>query len=361
MSRSPLLCIPQYKERIWGGRNLERVLGRQLPHGISVGESWEVSSLPDSPTRIENGGYETLTDAIHDDPTGILGVTGYPADSGPPLFPLLVKFLDANELLSVQVHPDDAYARVHENGSPGKSEMWLILEAEDGAELIAGLAPGVTRESFSEAVRAGHVSETLRRHPVHAGDVFLMPAGRVHALGSGIVALEIQQTSDATYRLYDWDRVGDDGAPRDLHVDRAMDVIRFDDTADPGVTPVERHESWGIRKLLGATPHFVTESLNPDADVTVSMYPGSPDVLVGLSSSFIVEYQEGTLRVPSGRTAVIPASVASYRILPEGDGTIVRSYVPDFATGLRDWQPMDAHERDMIRGVCSEDARSLVK
>ncbi len=217
----PLTFDPVFRDYIWGGRNLETLFGRRLPPGI-VAESWEISGHPSSPTRVNAGPLAGLTLPQVQERLGerLVGVrSGWATSRG--RFPLLVKLLDANRPLSVQVHPPDDYALEHE-GDLGKTEMWYVLHARPGAELIYGLAHETTPTEFRAALEAGELESLLHRLPVRVGDVIFIPTGMLHALLEGIVVAEIQQNSDTTYRVYDWGRVGADGKPRPLHVDKAL-------------------------------------------------------------------------------------------------------------------------------------------
>ena len=200
----PLTFEPVLRDYMWGGRRLERLFGRALPPGITA-ESWEVSAHPSSPTAVAHGPLRglTLPEVVERLGADLLGANVAPSANGSG-FPLLVKLLDANLRLSVQVHPDDAYALSH-GGDLGKTEMWYVLYAAPGAGIIYGLQEGVTREEFARAVSEGALDRVLRHVTVRAGDAICVPAGTVHALLSGLVVAEIQENSDTTYRVYDWD------------------------------------------------------------------------------------------------------------------------------------------------------------
>ncbi len=227
----PLSFQSVFKDYIWGGRNLETRLGRELPPG-DVAESWEIAAHANGQSTVANGPLAgcTLADLQQRWGERLLG-----SSADYESFPLLIKLLDANRWLSVQVHPDDAYARKHA-GELGKTELWIILHAEPGAEIIYGLKAGVDRQSLALAAEAGAVDSVLHRLPVHTGDAVYVPAGTVHALGPGAIVAEIQQNSDTTYRLYDWGRAGADGQSRPLHVDQALDVIDWR-MVEPDVAP----------------------------------------------------------------------------------------------------------------------------
>lgn len=224
----PFKFGPIFKERIWGGRLLFEFFGKELPDGVKIGESWELADLPDDKTLIVNGGFsgKRLEDAI--DFFGPL-VTGDPSYEGP--FPLLIKILDARDILSVQVHPDAATCARRGKGEP-KTECWYIIDAADGACIYKGLKDGVTREEFAAAIEAGTCADLLEKIEVQAGECHLLPSGTAHSIGAGLLIAEIQQPSDTTYRVFDWNRVGDDGKGRQLHVEDALESIHFDASGD---------------------------------------------------------------------------------------------------------------------------------
>jgi len=216
---------PLYQDRVWGGRGLETSLGRTLPAGRPIGESWEIVDRPEAQSMIvsgtENG--RSLRQAILENSAGIMGPR-WPA-SRP--FPILVKWLDCRERLSLQVHPPAAVAP-ELKGEP-KTENWYIAEAAPGSHLIVGLKRGVTRSQFEDAIQTLTLDECVHRFPVSAGDSILVRSGQVHAIDGGNLILEIQQNSDTTYRVYDWGRVGLDGKPRQMHVEQSLKSILWDD------------------------------------------------------------------------------------------------------------------------------------
>ena len=222
----PLTFEPIFKERVWGGRSLERLYQKALPAGVPIGESWEITDRPEGVSRIANGPLagRDLRWLMENHAKELLGGA---APAGQGRFPLLIKILDAREKLSLQVHPPAPVA-ARLGGEP-KTEMWYVAEAGPGAELYAGLKPGVSREAFEEGVRQGTVAECLHRRFVQAGDALFLPSGRVHAIGAGLVIFEVQQNSDTTYRVFDWNRVGLDGKPRALHIQESLASIDFND------------------------------------------------------------------------------------------------------------------------------------
>lgn len=214
---------PLYMERVWGGRNLETFLGRKLPANQVIGESWEIVDRDEAQSPVVGEGKQTLRQIISADPEGVMG-PGWKADMH---FPILVKWLDCQERLSLQVHPPASIAP--SLGGEPKTENWYIAKSAEGAGLLVGLAHGVTRSGFEKALNENTLETCVHRCEVQAGDSILVESGRIHAIDAGNVILEIQQNSDTTYRVYDWGRVGLDGKPRTLHVDESMKSIDFND------------------------------------------------------------------------------------------------------------------------------------
>jgi mannose-6-phosphate isomerase len=217
-----------YKQRIWGGQKLREFFGKDIPEGERIGESWELADLPDDKSVIANGEFEgrTLAEVVGRYPKEI---TGKRNCSGP--FPLLIKFLDAEDVLSVQVHPDAQTCKRIGKGDP-KTECWYIVHAEEGAVIYKGLKEGVTKEVFAEAIERGDVAELLAKVPVSAGECHFLPAGTAHSIGGGLLMAEIQTPSDTTYRVFDWNRVDNAGKPRALHIEEALESIHFDASED---------------------------------------------------------------------------------------------------------------------------------
>lgn len=222
----PLTFQPTFKERVWGGRTLQQLYDKALPPDVPIGESWEIADRPDDESRITNGPLagRSLRWLMQQHQAEVLGDA---APAGGDRFPLLCKILDAREKLSLQVHPP-----APELGEP-KTEMWYIAEAEPGAQLYVGLKRGISREQFERDLQRGTVADCFHTVTVRAGDVMFLPSGRVHAIGAGLVIFEIQQNSDTTFRVFDWNRVGLDGKPRELHIEQSLQSIDFDDFEPP--------------------------------------------------------------------------------------------------------------------------------
>lgn len=322
----PLRFTPIYFEKVWGGRRFSSVLGRTIPAG-PIGESWEVSVHPHGHSIVANGADAgmTLGEVIAHDPEAILG-RRVVAQSGAE-FPLLVKYIDAEDALSVQVHPDDTYGKAHA-GELGKTEMWYVLHAEPGSCLIAGLAPGVTRTQFQAALAGGDPGKLLHRIPVATGDSIFIPAGRIHAIMPGLTILEIQQNSDTTYRLYDWGRLGLDGQPRELHVEQALEVSNWTDYAPTlsGDAPVSIEG--GSSSTLARCPYFVVEKLEINDEFT-SATDGETFVTVTcVGGTGIVTWADGYERLNLGDSFLLPATLGNYSLLPDDDASFIISYVP---------------------------------
>jgi len=224
----PLKFRPIFKERIWGGQALKTMFGKDLPEGAKIGESWELADLPDDKSEIINGplAQETINTAIDKLGTAITGQDGYK-----PPFPLLIKILDANDILSVQVHPDHQTCRRTGKGDP-KTECWYIIDAAPGAVIYKGLKKGVTKEQFAQSIEDGNCDKLLEKVQVKNGECHFLPAGTCHAIGPGLLIAEIQTPSDTTYRVFDWNRVDDSGKERRLHIADALESIHFEPTDD---------------------------------------------------------------------------------------------------------------------------------
>lgn len=221
----PIVFEPLFMERVWGGRRLESLYGKHLPSGTRIGESWELVDREEAQSVVHSGLLQgsTLNELWTQNRTEIFGADLPDADR----FPLLVKLLDAQERLSLQVHPPASVA--DRFGGQPKTEMWYVLNALLNSDLYAGLKAGATQETFEKALHAGKVAEQIHEMPVATGDAIFIPSGRIHAIGAGNLIAEVQQNSDTTYRVFDWNRIGFDGRPRDLHIKESLASIDFND------------------------------------------------------------------------------------------------------------------------------------
>jgi mannose-6-phosphate isomerase len=313
----PLLLQPSLHTKIWGGRKLETVLGKKLPTGDPYGESWE---LHDSAT-VANGALagRTVGDLVSEYGKALIGPGHNPADG----MPLLAKFLDARDWLSVQVHPNDQQARALNDGIRGKSEAWYVLEADPGARLVIGVKPGTTPEDIRWALDETRLEDLLVYAPVRAGDVIPIFPGTIHALGPGILIYEIQQSSDITYRFYDWNRPGLDGKPRELHVEKSLMVSNFDRLPEIKHTGESTAESIEILR----SPYFRTElhQFMNGRMMTLKTGGGQPgfDALTCIEGRAIVEAQGEQIILNKGQTALVPASVPAFELM--GRARVLRS------------------------------------
>jgi mannose-6-phosphate isomerase len=246
-----------------------------------------------------------------------------------PKFPLLNKFVDANALLSVQVHPDEAAAAELQDAE-AKTEAWYVIHAEPGATLIKGLKPGITRETFEDAVLNDTVPTVLNSIPVSAGDMVYVPAGCIHAMGKGLLICEIQQNSDTTYRVFDWGRVGADGKPRQLHIDQALQVINFEDDSPDRIHPITISEGGNKCTYLIACPRFAMQTLTLAEALTASTQEKRFESLMVISGNAVVK-TEGCddTTVSMGDTVLVPACAGNYELVPAGGCVLLRVFVPD--------------------------------
>jgi len=326
----PLTFTPALRDYIWGGRHLETLYGRQLPPGI-VAESWEISGHPNAPTSADAGYWKghPLPEILAELGSDLVGDRAAWALKRKK-FPLLIKLLDANQNLSVQVHPDDEYALEHEGGELGKTEMWYFLHAEPGVEIILGVRPGTTAADFRHALRTGHLDTVLHRLAVRAGQAVAVPAGMVHALLAGTVVTEIQQNSDTTYRLYDWGRLGPDGEPRPLHIEKALDVINFR-AQGTIATPQALSELPELSEMeLVRNQYFVVEEVSLAAGAAFfGACDGSTMEIWGcVSGEAAVEWKGRAVELPAIRYALLPAALGEFQIMARSACTCLRVYLP---------------------------------
>ncbi|MFQ5611965.1 MAG: mannose-6-phosphate isomerase, class I [Anaerolineae bacterium] len=327
----PLTFIPALKDYIWGGRNLEKLYGRRLPAGI-IAESWEISGHPNGPSHVEFGPLQgkSLPELVHLMGRDLVGTRPRWALERRK-FPLLVKLLDAERDLSVQVHPNDDYATRHENGELGKTEMWYVLQARPGARIIFGLKSGVTPASFRQAIKTNTLNEQLHYLPVRPGDAIFVEAGSIHALLAGTMVAEIQQNSDTTYRVYDWGRVGVDGNPRPLHIEKALDVIDFARVEPGAYRPLPLGVTGGVaRAEISRCPYFVVERLVFEAGATYRGHTnGSTFEIWGtVQGCSRLRWAGEPVVLPAIRWALLPAALGDFRVEAEQASTMLRVYVP---------------------------------
>ncbi|MEI7490649.1 MAG: type I phosphomannose isomerase catalytic subunit [Bacteroidota bacterium] len=319
----PLKFKPLFREKIWGGQKLKSSLGLNIPPRTDTGEAWMLSGVPGSQTRVANGflkGNELneLLEIYMDELVGEKNFAKHKEE-----FPILVKFIDANDWLSVQVHPDDALAAKRKLGG-GKTEMWYVLDAIPGAQLISGFNRKISRDFYLKNVKEKTLGNILNFETVSKGDVFYMPAGRVHALGPGVVLAEIQQTSDTTYRIYDWDRVDKEGKAREMHTELALDAIDFKvpQSYRTGYTASGNHTV-----SLVQCPYFMTNLL--DFNLPIAKDYSEIDsyvILICLEGDAEIAFVSGKENITKGEVLLIPAFLDKIALLPRPSCKILEVY-----------------------------------
>ena len=312
----PLRFQPILKERLWGGRELATLYGKPLPPGRPIGESWEISDRPGDVSVVANGPLagQALRWLMQNHGGAVLG----DAAARDGRFPLLVKILDAHEILSVQVHPPAAIAPTL--GGEPKTELWYVTRAGPGARLSAGLKPGVSRAVFEHHLRHGTVEGCIHQVPVQPGDAMFLPSGRLHALGAGLVIFEIQQSSDTTYRVFDWNRVGPDGRPRELHVEQALACIDFEDV-EPGLVSASWQDEGACqRRRLTGHPLFAVDELRASQPARRAWAGGRASILGVVSGRLRLDHPASgeQFELAPGEFALLPAEAREVELTLPG-------------------------------------------
>jgi mannose-6-phosphate isomerase len=298
--------IPEFKDYIWGGTKLKTDYGK-ISSLDKVAESWEFSTHKDGPSTIANGPYKgkTLKEFLKED------------------LSILIKLIDAKDNLSVQVHPTDTYALQHE-GDLGKTEMWYVLDCEEGAKLIYGFTKDLTKEEFKTRIENNTLTEVLNYVDVQKGDVFFIEAGTLHAIGAGIQIAEIQESSNVTYRVYDYGRVGLDGKPRDLHIEKALEVTHLVHEEEPKVAyEFEKHGKIEKAQLVDCE-YFKVDLLKIDGKTSFEVDETSYQVLLVTEGELTVTDQQESLKVSKGQTVFMPARQGIYTLEGKGEFLLTR-------------------------------------
>jgi mannose-6-phosphate isomerase len=317
----PLTFHPIFKERVWGGHEIQRLYGKNLPPGKPIGESWEISDRPGDASVIANGPLagKDLRWLMEHRAHELLGDVKPAAGNR---FPLLCKILDAREKLSLQVHPPADKAA--ELGGEPKTEMWFIADAAPDADLFVGLKRGVTRDAFEKKISDGSVAECFHRIPVRAGDAMFLPSGRVHAIGAGLVIFEIQQNSDTTYRVFDWNRVGLDGKPRELHVPQSLASIDFNDF-EPSLVQNDFAGAGQLKtRSLVRSPFFNVEQWKLPAGASAETKPHQLQILAVLEGKLRISDGQTQIDLPPGGFCLIPASLVQVSLRSEASASVLR-------------------------------------
>jgi len=322
----PARIDPIFVPRIWGARSLAPFFPAPQIENEPIGEVW----LTGSECPVAGGPFAGRS----------LGQAWRKMDSqwrgarlgDETIFPLLVKFLFPEDRLSVQVHPHDEYAQRHEAsfGGRGKTEMWYVLEARAGGEVMVGLRPGVTPESFRSAIEAGAVEDSLQRIPLRAGDAVFVPAGAAHAIGPGLVLCEIQEHSDLTYRIFDYNRLTHEGKPRTLHIEKALEVLNFGEQIGGKLQAVETQCGPRAEAFYIACPYFATERWEFREPVATVTDPEHFDLLIFLAGSGKIDSSSGSQSYAPAQCWLIPAALGAYQLVPANHTSLLRTYVPRF-------------------------------
>jgi mannose-6-phosphate isomerase len=320
----PLKFKTIYKDKIWGGQKIHTYLHKDFGNLPNCGETWEISGVKSDVSVVENGSLagESLAELLVKFKGELVGEKIYARFGNE--FPLLVKFIDANEDLSIQVHPDDKLAKERHN-SFGKTEMWYVIEADPGSTLIAGFNKELTQEEYLQKFNSGHLTDILNKEDVKAGDVFFLPAGRVHTIGKGLLIAEIQQTSDITYRIYDFDRVDDKGNKRELHVQEALAAIDYRHYPEykTKYTP-EKDET----VHLVSCPYFTTNVLDFDKSTDKDYSKLDSFVIhVCLEGAYELKYNGESYPVKMGECILLPNTVDKVELSTEAGFKILESYI----------------------------------
>ncbi len=320
----PLKFEPILKEKIWGGSSLADNYGKKPGNLKNIGESWELSAVSDNLSVISNGflagnNIEEIIEVYMGDITGESVFEEFGNE-----FPLLIKLIEARDDLSVQVHPDDELAKKRHNAY-GKTEMWHILKSEKNAKIYTGFSNPVSRDSYINAVKNNTIGDLLNIESADPGDTFFTPAGRIHAIGAGIVLAEIQQTSDITYRIYDWGRKDKNGKSRELHTDLALDAIDFNET---GKSKIKKELLKNKPENLVSCKYFDTniiqfnEHIARDYNLIDSFV-----VYICTEGRFVIRWDSGSEKVSKGETVLLPAMISDVVLVPEQEATVLEIYI----------------------------------
>ena len=317
----PFRFTPIYKNLVWGGDRIPKKFNRDLPPGVYA-ESWEISCREDGMSVVKNGALKglPLSSLLQRAPKEILGSRAQGSD-----FPLLFKIIDARECLSVQVHPNIKNAK--EQGTEPKTEAWCFL-GETSSKIWCGLKKGARKTDFSAPITSETIQKTLREIEVQNGEIVFVPGGRIHAIGRGALLYEVQQNSNTTYRIYDWDRLGHDGKPRQLHTEEALQTIDWEDQEDPIIQPKQiSTESDSTCFEVLCCPFFRLEKILLSGTLETPLSGESFHVLFVAEGSARIEWKEGAEQIDMGTSLLIPAGLGTYRL--SGEATLLRTSIPE--------------------------------
>jgi mannose-6-phosphate isomerase len=329
---SPLIFDPVFKEKVWGGRALERRLNKNIPHGLSIGESWELSAIPGNESKALIGPFarQSLATIFKSEQSRLIGDRHFRS------FPLLYKFIDSNEKLSVQVHPGDQEATKDSSAIFGKTECWFVVDAKPGAEVICGFKAGVGLQDVKDAIASSRLPELCNHLPIKPGEVIFVPAGTVHALLEGVLIYEVQQTSDTTFRLYDWGRVDKNGVSRPLHVRQSLQALdmKYHDKHTIAAVAIDREKPL-YHAIRAACRYFALEEYRSETPLQFALSPkNSFQVVTVLNGELKYSGVSGREKIAKGETLLVPACLGSLNLNADEPTHFLVSYVPDIAEDI---------------------------
>jgi mannose-6-phosphate isomerase len=326
-SLTPMKLSPVFLEKIWGGQALSKKLNKNIPQNAKIGESWEISGIEPYESKISNGILKgrSISDLCKEYRDKLLGDS--PADTN---FPLLYKFIDANDRLSVQVHPDDHQASIHKMGPLGKTECWFIVDAPADAKIIVGLKKSISKDEMLSSIHDGSFKNLLNEEPVVPGDLLFIPADTIHAIMSDTLIYEVQESSDITLRVYDWDRVDDSGTPRQLHIE---DAVKITDTKAYGsfkIAPVHLQYATYTHSFRVACRYFAIEQYSIHNTSTIVLpVKKSFQVITLINGSITLIDSNTSMNITNGESVLIPASCSNLAISSDTPSEFLLSSVPD--------------------------------
>ncbi len=320
----PLKFSPILKEMIWGGKKLPQKLNVEVGEDVKIGENFAVSGLKNDQSVVSNGALagKNMTELIDTYKEDLLGAKVYQQFGNN--FPLLIKYIDANDDLSIQVHPNDEQAKIKHN-SFGKTEMWYVVDAEAGAGLVSGFSKKTSADEFEQYHSSGKLMELMQKHPTAAGDTFFIPAGKVHSIGAGNLIAEIQQTSDITYRIYDFDRRDKFGNPRELHHELAKDAMNYTDN-ESGKVAYEAKMNEAVE--LASCQYFTTNVLNVSGDISKDYSQlDSFVILMNVGGKCTIKAADVSIELDEMEATLIPASIDKVELAAGDSAKLLEVYI----------------------------------
>ncbi len=321
----PIKFRPIFKDKIWGGEKIKTVLGKDYSPLPNCGETWEVSGVEGNISVVDGGRLDgrSLKDLIEEQGEKLLGKKVW--DRFGAEFPLLIKFIDANDDLSIQVHPDDKLAALRHN-SKGKTEMWYVVDSEPGAWLYNGFSQQIDGEEYEKRVRENTITDVLKREEVSPGDVYFIPAGRVHSIGKGMLIAEIQQTSDITYRIYDFDRRDSEGNSRELHTVESKDAIDYT-VREENRTPYQPVTDSSVR--IVSCPYFETKLIDLKGECEINLSDrDSFSVLIAVNGNAILQYEGAEYSLNMGEVILVPAEIEGIKLFTPEFCRVLETFIP---------------------------------